>query len=113
MTRAVAQQCPAKSDTGTSSAVSNEHSSAHPAGFDFAVEAELFPTRGRKTKRAAFGYRRFARASEAVRFAIEQLPSDALAGAYLEVQECRFDRNGIQQLYNSDAYPLPRRKVTA
>ena len=109
MTRAVAQLRPAVSDT----AASSENSLAEPAGFDFAVEAELFPTRGRKTKRAAFGYRRFARASEAVRFAIEQLPSDALAGAYLEVHERRFDRNGIQQLYNSDAYPLPRLKVTA
>jgi hypothetical protein len=48
-----------------------------------------------------------------VRFAIEQLPSDALAGAYLEVQERRFDRNGIRQLYDSDAYPFPRRKVTS
>ena len=44
---------------------------------------------------------------------IEQLPSDALAGAYLEVQERRFDRNGIRQLYDSDAYPFPRRKVTS
>jgi len=90
---------------------SNEQGAAQPAGFDFAVEAELFPTRGRKSKRAAFGYRRFARASEAVRFAIEQLPSDALAGAYLEVQERRFDRNGIRQLYDSEAYPFPRRQL--
>ena len=90
-----------------------EQNAALTAGFDFALEAELFPTRGRKSKRAAFGYRRFARASEAVRFAIEQLPSDALAGAYLEVRERRFDRNGIRALYDSEAYPLPRRKVTS
>ena len=43
--------------------------------------------------------------------AIEQLPADALAGAYLEVKEQRFDRNGIRQLYDSDAYPLPRAKT--
>ena len=35
----------------------------------------------------------------------------ALAGAYLEVREQRFDRHGIRQLYDSDAYPLPRRKA--
>jgi len=113
MTRAVAQQRPENSDKLAPSMASNEQGAAQPAGFDFGVEAELFPTRGRKSKRAAFGYRRFARASEAVRFAIEQLPSDALAGAYLEVQERRFDRNGIRQLYDSEAYPSPRRQVTS
>ena len=82
-----------------------------PGGFDYAGEAELFPTNHRKYKRAAFGYRRFSRAAEAIRFAIEQLPSEALAGAYLEVREQRFDRHGIRQLYDSEAYPLPRRKA--
>jgi len=80
-------------------------------GFDYSGEAELFPTNNRKYKRAAFGYRRFSRAAEAIRFAIEQLPSEALAGAYLEVREQRFDRHGIQRLYDSEAYPLPRRKA--
>ena len=94
-------------------AVSNERGSPEPVGFDYDVEAELFPTRGRKSKRVAFAYRRFARACEAIQFAIEQLPADALAGAYLEVKEQRFDRNGIRQLYDSDAFPLPRRQVTS
>jgi len=82
-----------------------------PGGFDYFGEAELFPTNNRKYKRAAFGYRRFSKAAEAIRFAIEQLPSEALAGAYLEVREQRFDRHGIQRLYDSEAYPLPRRKA--
>ena len=84
-----------------------------PGGFDYFGEAELFPTNNRKYKRAAFGYRRFSKAAEAIRFAIEQLPSEALAGAYLEVRELRFDRHGIQRLYDSEAYPLPRRKAAS
>lgn len=85
---------------------------ARPSGgFDYSREAELFPTNNRKYKRAAFGYRRFPRAADAIRFAIEELPADALAGAYLEVREQRFDRHGIQRLYDSEDYPLPRRKT--
>ena len=94
-------------------AVSNERGSPEPVGFDYDVEAELFPTHNRKYKRAAFGYRRFATAAEAIKFAVEHLPPDALAGAYLEVREQRFDRNGIRQLYENETFPLQRRKVAS
>lgn len=93
------------------SAVPSAPVARQPGVFDYGSEAELFPTNNRKYKRAAFGYRRFSRAAEAIRFAIEQLPSEALAGAYLEVHEQRFDRHGIRQLYDSDAYPLARRQA--
>ena len=79
------------------------------ASFSFNTSAELFPAAIRKKKRAGFAYRRFGTAAEAVRFAIEELPADSLNGAYLQVEEARFDQNGIRSLYESEAFPLPRR----
>jgi hypothetical protein len=81
------------------------------SAFDFAREAELFPTRSWKSRRRSFAYRRFASAAEAVRFAIEELPPQLLLGAYLEVDETRFDGDGIRRLYESPEYPLVRRKA--
>jgi hypothetical protein len=78
------------------------------ATFDYSIEAELFPTRSRKTGRSGFGYRRFVCAAEAVRFAIEELPPEGLAGAFLQVDEERFDGAGIRRLYEHADYPLAR-----
>ena len=76
--------------------------------FDYSAEAELFPLIRAKFTRGPVGYKRFTSAAEAIRFAVEELPLDLLRGAYLEVDEERFDANGIRQLYESDAYPLVR-----
>ena len=78
--------------------------------FSFKKSAELFPAAVRKKRRAGFTYRRFDTAADAVRFAIEELPADLLNGAYLQVDEARFDQNGIRSLYDSRDFPLPRRK---
>jgi len=77
--------------------------------FDYRTEAELFSARGRKFGRQPLGYRRFARAADAIRFAIEELPPQLLAGTYLEVDEERFEGNQIRRLYESADYPLARR----
>jgi hypothetical protein len=79
------------------------------AAFDYSIQAELFPTRSRKTGRAGFAYRRFARAADAIRFAIEELPPEGLVGAFLEVDEERFDGAAIRRLYEHADYPLARR----
>src|SRR5688500_18348019 len=77
--------------------------------FDYSSEAELFPTRNQRSRGQPLGYRRFAQAADAIRFAIEELPPTLLLGAYLEVEEQGFDSRGIRRLYESTDYPLARR----
>jgi len=86
-----------------------ETNDARLAAFDFLAAAELFPTRNRRSTRQPVGYKRFARAADAIRFAIEDLPPEFLVGAYLEVDEERFDGVAIRRLYDSARYPLARR----
>jgi hypothetical protein len=79
------------------------------AEFDYDAAAELFPTRRRSLGRQSFGYKRFAQASQAIRFAIEDLPPECLVGAFLEVDEQRYGSDDIRRLYQSAEYPLTRR----
>jgi hypothetical protein len=77
--------------------------------FDCAALAELYPIRTWKRRAGQLTYRRFEVAAEAVRFAMEELPSEFLLGTYLEVEEERFNGHQIRQLYESKDYPLPRK----
>lgn len=75
--------------------------------IDYTAPSELYPSRSRKSRKPV-GYKRFPNAAEAIRFAMEELPPDLLAGAALEINDERFDSDGIRELYESDAFPLPR-----
>ena len=79
--------------------------------FDYDAAAELFPTRRRLPRREPFGYKRFERAAQAIRFAIEDLPPECLVGAFLEVDERRYGSEDIHRLYESAKYPLARRSA--
>jgi hypothetical protein len=90
--------------------VSVEHAAVEQAivEFDYDAAAELFPSRKQKSRRRPIGYRRFGHASDAIRFAIEELPPEFLLGACLEVDEERYNNQAIRRLYDSMDYPLTR-----
>ena len=77
--------------------------------FDYNHAAELFAVRRRLPRRQPFGYKRFAQAAQAIRFAIEELPPEYLVGAFLEVDEQRYGSDDIRRLYEQAEYPLTRR----
>lgn len=76
--------------------------------FNYTAAAELFATKKRFPRRRSFGYKRFAQAADAIRFAMEDLPPECLVGAYLEVDEQRYGSDDIHRLYESTEYPLIR-----
>jgi hypothetical protein len=80
--------------------------------FNYSMEAGLFSAKVTNFQQKGLEYRRFARAAEAIRFAIEDLPSNLLGGCSLEVDEDRYVGVAIRQLYQSVEFPLPRRAKT-
>ena len=72
--------------------------------FDFSAPAELFPSRNRKIANKV-KYRRFDHASDAIRFAIEELPEPLLLGAYIEINEERLGHKDIRALYEGANFP--------
>jgi len=77
--------------------------------FNYKAAAELFPTRRRIPQRQPLGYKRFAQAAQAIRFAMEDVAPELLVGACLEVEEQRYSSDDIRRLYESAEYPLARR----
>jgi hypothetical protein len=76
--------------------------------FDYEAPADLFPARS-KTGHRPVGYRRFGTVAEAIRYAIEQMPSEFLDGTVLETEHERIDGAGIRDLYHRAEYPLARK----
>ena len=80
--------------------------------FDYDAAAELYPSR-RYAKSQQARYRRFARAADAIRYVIEEMPDKWLTGTFLEVDEQRLEGEAIRPLYEAPEYPLLRRKLAA
>jgi hypothetical protein len=79
--------------------------------FDYGIPAELFMAKRKGGTRQPLGYRRFATAAEAIRYAVEDFPAMRTLGASMQVGDERFDSEDIQRLYESSDYPLRRRKA--
>ena len=77
--------------------------------FDYDMPAELFMAKRKGGSRKPLGYRRFATAAEAIRFAVENFPSIRTLGAWMQVGDERFDTDDIHRLHESSDYPLRRR----
>jgi hypothetical protein len=78
--------------------------------FDFKAPAELFPSRNRKVA-SKVKYRRFDKAADAIRFAVEDLPEPLLLGATIQIGDERFGHQQIRALYDSAAFPLKRKQA--
>jgi hypothetical protein len=78
-------------------------------GFDFRDTAELYTCVTRRGGRRAMVYRRFDTSAKAIRYSMEELPDTRLSGTILEVDGVRYRHTEIRKLYDSSAYPLPRR----
>jgi hypothetical protein len=77
--------------------------------FDYDASADLFSTTNRNGRRQPLTYKHFESAAEAIRYAIEKVPSQNLVGTLLEADESRYDSNEIRRLYASPSFPLARR----
>jgi hypothetical protein len=80
--------------------------------FNFSAPAELFPSRNRKVA-SRVKYRRFDKAAEAIRFAVEDMNEQLLLGATIQIGDERFGHQQIRDLYFSERFPLKRAKQAA
>jgi len=77
--------------------------------FDYTASADLFSMTNRNGRRQPMNYKHFESAAEAIRYAIEEIPTQNLVGTLLETDESRHDSKAIHRLYTSPSFPLTRR----
>lgn len=73
---------------------------------DYLHEASLFYAKSTNSKRKALVFRRFARAAEAIRFAVEELTPKLLESCTLEVNEALYRGREIRPLYDDPFFPV-------
>jgi len=76
---------------------------------NYKMEASLYYAKSASSQRKALVLRRFAKAAEAIRYAVEDLAPELLQGCSLEVNESYYFGQEIRPLYDDRAFPLRRR----
>lgn len=71
------------------------------------TDPEQFMRKGWKTIQP-LGFGQFARAADALRFAVEELAPELRDAAYLDVGGTVFDSAAMKALYDDSRYPWPR-----
>jgi hypothetical protein len=76
--------------------------------FDYEMPGEFYSRKKQGMRPSSLTYQRFGTVAEAIRFAMEDLPSAALGGCLLETNGERFGARELRELYANPRYPLPR-----
>jgi hypothetical protein len=76
--------------------------------FNYKASVEFYSRRSSGKKANSLTFQRFNTAAEAIRFAMEDLPSAAFGGCMLEADGERFGAKELKELYASPRYPFPR-----
>lgn len=76
--------------------------------FNYDMPGEFYSRKTQSMRPSGLTYQRFETVAEAIRFAIEDLPSAALGGCMLEADGERFGAKELRALYASPRYPLRR-----
>jgi len=72
-------------------------------------EAGLFFAKNANARQKSLNFRKFARAAEAIRFAVEELAPKIFNSCSLEVNGEHYFGREIRPLYDSSDFPLRRR----
>ena len=76
--------------------------------FNYEMPGEFYSRKSQGMKPTGLTFQRFDTAAEAIRFAVEALPSAAFAGCMLEANGERFGAKELRALYENPRYPLRR-----
>jgi hypothetical protein len=75
---------------------------------DYSCEASLYYSKTPHSRQKSLVFRRFPKAAEAIRFAVEELTPKIFDSCSLEVNDTHYFGREIRPLYESGAFPLRR-----
>jgi hypothetical protein len=76
---------------------------------DYSMEASLYYSKSADSRQRSLVFRRFPKAADAIRFAVEELTPKILASCSLEINDEHYFGREIRPLYDDGDFPLRRR----